>query len=336
MGRTSKSISNPFWRQVLKICILGAGALGCAIGGLLTEAGNEVWLINRHADQVEAMKRRGLLLRDGGVDRAVPVRAATTANEAGVVDLVIVLVKSFHTREAMEPALSLIGPDTLVISLQNGLGHEDILASIVGRERVLAGKTYAGGSQLGAGHVLIGTRGKDTHIGELDGTVTPRVQRIAEVFNAAGLQTTVSDDIMGTIWDKLLINVATGALTGITRLTYGELYQRPELEACGVAAVAEAMAVAKAIGIKLGITDPRQAWLKAGAGLPYEFKTSMLQSLERGSVTEIDFVNGAVVRGGQQCGVATPVNQTLVACIKGIEAGLHRSARSGTQAKGNA
>jgi 2-dehydropantoate 2-reductase len=206
------------------------------------------------------MNRRGLLLRDGGVDRAVPVRAATTAAPVGVADLVVVLVKSFHTREAMQAATSLLGPGTAVLSLQNGLGHEDILAEIVGRERVLAGKTYAGGAQLAPGHVLIGTRGKDTHIGELDGTRSERVQRIADTFNAAGLETFVSDNILGTMWDKLLINVATGALSGITRLTYGELYQQPELEACGVAAVAEAMAVARASGIVLGITDPLDAW----------------------------------------------------------------------------
>ena len=310
----------------MKICVLGAGALGCAIGGVLTEAGHEVWLINRNAEQVDAMNSRGLILRDGGADRAVQVHAATTAQgvnmDTGAVDLVIVLVKSFHTRQAMEAATSLLGPDTAVLSLQNGLGHEDILAEIVGRERVLAGKTYVGGTQLAAGHVIAGTRGKDTHIGELDGRITGRVQRIADTFNRAGLDTTVSDNIMGTIWDKLLINVATGALTGITRLTYGQLYRQPELEACGVAAVAEAMAVAEASGIRLSITDPRDAWLKAGAGLPDEFKTSMLQSLEKGSVTEIDFVNGSVVRWGAKCGVPTPVNQALVACIKGIELGL--------------
>jgi 2-dehydropantoate 2-reductase len=311
----------------LKICVLGAGALGCAIGGLLTEAGNEVWLVNRNADQVQAMNSRGLILRDAGVDRTVVVHAATTAAPVGVVDLVIVLVKSFHTVSAMSAATSLIGPDTVVLSLQNGLGHEDELAVIVGRERVLAGKTYVGGAQLAPGHVNIGYLGKDTHIGELDGGVSMRVQHIAAVFNAAGLETHVSDNIVGTMWDKLLINVATGALTGITRLTYGELYQRPELEACGVAAVAEAMAVAKASGVRLSITEPLQAWQKAGAGLPYEFKTSMLQSLEKGSVTEIDFVNGAVLRQGAKCGVPTPVNQTLVACMKGIEHGLADGAR---------
>ncbi|WP_332776610.1 ketopantoate reductase family protein [Polaromonas sp.] len=312
----------------MKICVLGAGALGCAIGGVLTEAGHEVWLINRNAAQVEAMNSRGLILRDGGVDRSVPVHAATTAQgvgmETGAVDLVIVLVKSFDTRQAMQDAHSLVGPDTVVLSLQNGLGHEDILAEIVGRQRVLAGKTYVGGTQLAPGHVLAGTRGKQTHIGELSGAITDRARAIAKTFNQAGLRTTVSDNILGTMWDKLLVNVATGALSGITGLPYGGLYQVPEVGACAVAAVAEAMAVARASGIRLDTTEPRHAWVKAAEGLPPEFKASMLQSLEKGSVTEVDYVNGAVVRQGAKCGVPTPVNQALVACIKGIERGLAR------------
>lgn len=270
------------------------------------------------------MNSQGLILRTDGVDRTVQVHAATMAQgvDGGVVDLVIVLVKSFHTRQAMEAATSLLGPDTLVLSLQNGLGHEDILADIVGRQRVLAGKTYVGGTQLAPGHVIAGTRAKPTLIGELDGGVSERVQRIADTFNHAGLDTTVSGNIMGTIWDKLLVNVATGALSGITRLPYGQLYQVPELEACAIAAVGEAMAVARASGIQLSITEPVDAWRMAGAGLPPEFKASMLQSLEKGSVTEIDYVNGAVVRQGAMVGVPTPVNQTLVACIKGIEKNL--------------
>ena len=308
----------------MKIGILGAGALGCAMGGVLTEAGHEVWLINRNNDQVEAMNRRGLMLRTDGVDRTVRVHAATTAQPVGTVELVIVLVKSFHTAEAMQAAASLLAPGTTVLSLQNGLGHEDVLAGIVGRERLLAGKTYVGGTQLAPGHVMAGTVGKLTLIGELDGGVSERVLRIAALFNAAGLDTIVSKNILGTIWDKLLINVATGALSGISRLPYGLLYQSPELQACAVAAVSEAMAVARASGIKLSIAEPVDAWHMAGAGLPFGFKPSMLQSLEKGSVTEIDFINGAVVRQGEKVGVPTPVNQTLVACIKGIERGLPR------------
>jgi len=311
---------------LMKIVVLGAGALGCALGSVLTEDGHEVWLVNRGRAHVDSMNQHGLKVREEGVDRFVKVHAATTCSgvdlTSGPVDLVIVLVKSFHTKEAIESARPILGKETVVLSLQNGLGHEDILADIVGQERVLAGKTYAGGVLIGTGHIIVGTKGKETHIGELNGEVSARVTRIAEVFNQAGLLTYVSKNIIGTMWDKLLVNVATGALSGITRLTYGELYKLPEVETCAIAAVAEAMAVAKAKGIKLSVTEPKQPWVKAAAGLPYEFKASMLQSLEKGSITEIDFVNGAVVRWGAQLGVPTPVNQTLVACLKGIERGL--------------
>ena len=308
----------------MKICILGAGALGCAIGGVLTEDGHEVWLVNRGRAHVDAMQQNGLLMREAGVDRKVAVHAATEAGPVGVVDLAIVLVKSFHTREVMESARAIVGPDTAVLSLQNGLGHEDILAEVVGRQHVLAGKTYAGGVMLAPGHILSGTRGKETIIGELDGSLSPRVQRIADAFNHAGLATEVSSNILGTMWDKLLVNVATGALGATTGLTYGDLYDVPEIEACAVAAVAEAMAVAQAAGVQLATTEPRQAWLKASAGLPPEFKVSMLQSLEKGSVTEVDYVNGAVVRWGAKYGVPTPTNLALIACVKGVERKLFK------------
>jgi 2-dehydropantoate 2-reductase len=163
---------------------------------------------------------------------------------------------------------------------------------------------------------------KLTLIGEPDGGISQRVQRVAAEFERAGLQTTVSNNITGTIWDKLLVNTATGALSGITGLSYGPLYSVAELEATAVAAVAEAMAVARAKGVTLSIKEPVDAWRMAGAGLGADFKASMLQSLDKGSVTEIDFINGAVVREGDRLGVPTPVNRTLVACIKGIEKGL--------------
>jgi 2-dehydropantoate 2-reductase len=314
----------------VKIAILGAGALGCAIGAALTEGGNEVWLLNRSAAHVEAMRRDGLRVDDANGSRRVKVQATKRAAEAGAVELVVVLVKSFHTDAAMRGALELIGPETLVLSLQNGLGHEDVLADIVGRERVLAGKTYVGGVMRSPGHIESGVAGKATHIGELDGRITSRVTAIAETFNAAGLATAVSDNIVGTMWDKLLVNVATGALTGATSLTYGQLYDEPLLKTTALAAVAEAMAVAQAAGVSLSTTDPERPWTLAGEGLSAAFKTSMLQSLEKGSITEIDFINGAVVRWGQRHGVPTPVNATLVACIKGIERAMTDRQRSNT------
>ena len=303
----------------MKIYFLGAGALGCAIGGTLAAAGSDVTLIDPYQAHVDAINRDGLRMRDGDAERVVRAKAATGVQGLVPADLMIVLVKSFHTREAILGALSVVGKHTAVMSLQNGLGHEDILAEVAGAAHVLAGKTYVGGVMLGPGHVIAGTRGKLTVIGELDGSVSARVKAIAAEFERAELPCEVTDNIVGTMWDKLLINVATGAISSITGLTYGPLYGVPEVEATAIAAVAEAMAVARAAGVKMSIPEAREAWTMAAAGLPHEFKTSMLQSLEKGSPTEIDYINGAVVRGGRRWGVPTPVNATLVSCIKGIE-----------------
>ena len=313
----------------MKIAILGAGSLGSAIGGVLAEHGNEVILVNRNAAFCTAVNANGLTLQDGGAAgtaRNVRLQAirdvASQSFHSMPFDLIIVLVKSKDTEVVVRSALSWVSEHTVVMSLQNGLGHEDIIGGIVGKHRVLAGKTYVGGLMTSPGVVTMGVANKDTIFGELDGSITPRVQAIGKVFTDSGLQTVVSNNIMGAMWDKILVNVATGAITGITRLVYGLMYQVPELEATACAAVAEAMAVAKAKGIRLSITEPQVAWNKAGRGLPFEFKASMLQTLEKNSVTEIDYINGAVVREGKVLGIATPVNETLVALIKGIEKGL--------------
>jgi 2-dehydropantoate 2-reductase len=310
----------------MKIVVLGAGSLGSALGGVLAERGHEVWLITRNEAHVQAIQSHGLTLREAGVDRTVKIHASTQPQDAGVADGLIVLVKSAQTTQAAIAAKTAAGEHTWVMSLQNGLGHEELLADIFGKARVLAGKTYCGGQIIAPGHVICGVKGKDTHIGELNwnggGAVSARLQSIAQAFNAAGLDTHMSDNIEGTIWDKLFINVATGALSGITRLPYGHLYAAPELPAIAEMAVAEAMAVARARGVTFSLKEPLDAWRKAGAGLPFEFKASILQTLERGQATEIDFINGAVVRFGEMLGVPTPVNSTLHACIKGIERGL--------------
>ena len=307
----------------MKIGVLGAGSLGSAMGAALAEAGSEVWLVSRNRAHVDAIRARGLEVRTDHGERTVRVDAAVDCAGLAPVDLLIVLVKSFDTRKAIEAALPAIGEHTIVMSLQNGLGHEEVLGAVVGRERLIAGRTYVGGQLLAPGIVLAGTQGKRTIVGELDGRITDRVRAVAAEFERAGLATTASDNILGTIWDKLLVNAATGALAGITRLPYGRLYAVPEVEATAIAAVTEGMAVARAAGIAISYADPREPWLAAGKGLPFDFKASILQSLERGSVTEIDWINGAVVREGRRLGVPTPVNDTLVACIKGLEHGLH-------------
>lgn len=306
----------------MKIAILGAGALGSVIGGRLAQAGNRVTLINRNAAYLEAVRREGLILDERGRREAIRLDVAATPEGLAPVDLVIVLVKSFDTAATIARARGLVGAQTTVLSLQNGLGHEEILAEAVGAEKVIAGKTYVGGVMTAPGVITAGSIGKLTVIGELSGQITPRIEAITAAFNAAGLSCAGSENILGAMWDKLLVNVATGALSALSGLDYGNLYDLPEIAETAQGAVAEAMAVAQGLGITLETTQPSEAWAKAAAGLPFGFKTSMLQSLERGARTEIDFINGAVVRGGRQLGIATPVNATLVACIKGRERAL--------------
>ena len=208
------------------------------------------------------------------------------------------LCKAFDTAKTMEEGKELVGPDTVVMSLQNGLGAEDELCRVVGAEHVIGGKTYIGGMLLEPGRVQATIPGKKTYIGELDGTITDRVKAVGDAFEKAGMECIVSNNIMGVIWDKLLINVATGAVCGITRLPYGDMYQEEKLVATAVAAVQEGIDVAHAAGVKLTFDTPQESLELAREGLPYDFKPSILQSLEKHRPTEVNVINGAVVAQG--------------------------------------
>lgn len=302
----------------MNIAVLGAGSLGSAIGGTLALAGNEVSLIGRAA-HVKAIEQNGLTLVTPQGEQTVSVTAQETAEGLAPADLVLVLCKSFDTRECIETNRSVIGESTIVLSLQNGLGNEDLLCELLGPERVIAGKTYIGGMMLAPGRVQSTTEGKKTFIGEYSGPLSPRIETIAQLFNNAGMECIPSPHMKNIIWDKLLINMATGAVCGITKLPYGDLYQHPELLATAAAAVAEGMSVARAEGIILTRHDPNEVLELARENLPYDFKPSILQSLEKHRRTEIDVINGAVVAYGKRHEIKTPVNETLVACVKGIE-----------------
>ena len=305
----------------MKICMLGTGSLGSTIGGTLAQGGSEVYFVDQWKEHIDKINENCLKMAYEKEDWYVKVDARTTAEGIGPVDLVIVLVKSFATKEAVSQLkeTNVIGENTLVMSLQNGLGNEETIAEVVGEANVISGKTYVGGRLLSPGYVSAGVKGKYTYIGELTGEITDRIQAVCDEFNKAGLLCEVSDNIKGLIWDKLLINVAAGALCGITRLPYGPLYEEEYIKETAVAAIQEGIDVAKAAGVKLKSEDPEYPWYAASEGLPGTFKTSILQSLELKRPTEIDFINGSVVEWGKKFGIPTPVNQTLVTCVKGIE-----------------
>lgn len=303
----------------MRICVLGAGALGSSVGGLLTEAGLDVHLVDTWKEHVAAMAEKGLRLKEQDGERVIKVRATDDVRALGSVDLLILLVKSYSTEQSIRGALPVIGKDTMVLSLQNGLGNEEIVAHLIGRDHVLGGVTLAGGVLLGPGHAQIGRKGKPSYIGELDGRRTARAAEVSRLLSSVGLQTEVVEDIQARIWNKLLVNIAVSPLSAITGLPHGGMASVQQVVSCAEAAVAEAIAVAKSAGLALAIEDPSRIWKMATEGLPAEHKSSMLQDIEKGSRTEIDFINGAVVKRGEELGVPTPVNKTLVAAVKGIE-----------------
>lgn len=319
----------------MKIGILGAGSLGSVFGGMLAEGGNSVTLLSRSREYTEAVNSQGLFLTEdaeGKEGRSTKARATQDYAELAGSELLIVLVNSYGTREAAKSALQAgaIGGKTTILTLQNGLGNEEILQEIAGKERVITGRTYVSGRMLSPGRVMAAVRGCLTEVGELDGAQTERIQLVRDVFCQSGLETRVAKNIRSVIWEKLLVNVATGAISGITGLDYGGLYEKygfgapPELQEIVCKAVAEAMEVASAYQIPLSEADPVNYWDRASKGQPPAFRASILQSLDRGRRTEIDTINGAVVRWGRRAGVDTPVNEVLTACVKGIEFRMER------------
>lgn len=303
----------------MSVCVIGAGALGSAVGGVLALDGHRVVLVTRNREHAAAIAAHGLRLDDGRAEQRVAVAAVERFEGLAAVDLAIVLVKSFDTGPAIAAAHPVIGPGTAVLTLQNGVGCEDVIAAAVGRERVIAGRTFVGGRIVEPGLVEYGVAGRQTVIGELDGSRSERIAAIAAVFTAAGMATEVTTDIVATMWDKLLVNVATGAWSALTRLPYGELSRDPDVEPMAVATVAEAMAVARAAGVAIAAVDPAEPWRAAWRGLPAGFQASMLQSVERGARTEVDVIHGAVCRAGRDVGVPTPINDTLLAAMRGLE-----------------
>ncbi len=303
----------------MRVVVIGAGSLGSVVGGTLALDGHDVTLVTRDVEHVAAVIAGGVRLDDGDRVRVAPVSAATGYDDVSECDLAIVLVKSFDTGPAVDAARPAIGDGTTVLTLQNGVGCEEVIADVVGRDRVVAGRTFVGGRIVEPGLVEYGVVGRRTTIGELDGRRTDRIVAIADAFTAAGMATDVSDDIRVMMWEKLFVNVATGAWSALTGLPYGELSIHPDVEPMAIATVAEAIDVARALGVAVTTTDPSVPWRRAWEGLPHGFQASMLQSVLKGSRTEVDVMHGAVCRGGRAAGVATPINDTLWAAVRGLE-----------------
>jgi 2-dehydropantoate 2-reductase len=299
----------------VKIAIVGCGAMGSVYAGLFASAGHEVWAIDRWREHVEAMRARGLHLEGASGERTVRVNATSEARDAGACELVIVATKAMHVAAAAEAAKALVGADTTVLSIQNGLGGPETAAGVLGRERVLVGVVGGFGASMKApGHAH--HNGMElVRLGEFSGPVTPRLQRIAELWQGAGFRVKCFDDIDQLVWEKLICNCAYSGPCGITDHTVIEVMEDPDLARVSAACAREAYEVALKKKIKLGFEDPVAYVREFGSKIPHA-RPSVLLDLMAKRKSEIDVINGAIARVGRELGIAAPVNETVTALVR--------------------
>ena len=303
------------------IVVLGAGAMGSLFGGTLARGGLAVTFVDVRTDHIDAINAHGLRIQGYGGERTLRVPAATCTGELPRADIVLVQTKAMDTAAAVESMRRVFGPETIAISFQNGLGNEEVIGGIVGPERVLAGLTAQGATRIGPG-VVHNFGDLPTYVGEMEGGLSERAERIARGFTAAGLPTHASADIRRDMWKKLLGNVGLSPTSAITNLTSVEIMSVPELHEVVLGAVDEAAAVGAAEGIDLDPDEVRSVLLKlvdpSGGGTG-QSKSSACTDIINRRRTEVDWINGAIVRLGEKHGIATPINRTLVGAVKGLE-----------------
>jgi 2-dehydropantoate 2-reductase len=302
----------------MKVVIVGAGAMGSLFGGRLEQAGAEVVLYDVFAEHVLAVRSKGLAIEDaatGAVTLCRP-RATTDIAECRGADVLVIFVKSTATEDAARAFRDVAGPATIALTLQNGLGNEAILRKHFGPERTAAGVTSQGATFLEPGKVRHAGKGP-THLGMADGK-NEKLAPLAELLGRAGFETHVEADVSGLVWSKLVVNVGINALTALVNQPNGRLLDAEETRALMADLVAEAVAVARARGVRLTYADPLATVMevakKTGAN-----RSSMLQDFDRGRESEIEFINGAIVREASELGVPVPVNSAVTRLVRAIE-----------------
>ena len=289
--------------------------MGCLFAARLKLAGYNVTLMEKIAEWAEKINEQGL--RVEGVTGEYGARVPAISGKPEVPpDAVLFCVKATNTREAGESVKSWLGPETLVVTLQNGVGNIEILVDIFGHDKVYGGVTAEGATVLGPGQIRHAGQG-ETLIGPKGEPGSP-IERLVSAFNTAGFTTRSIENVQDLVWGKLIINVGINALTALTGLKNGRLPRFDGTRKIMEAAVGEAVAVARAKEIRLPYPDPVGRVLgvcEATAGNI----ASMLQDVLNKKVTEIDFINGAIVREGKALGIPAPVNATLTSLVRVVQ-----------------
>jgi len=292
-----------------RIAVMGAGAVGCYYGAVLARAGHEVTLIAR-PQHVEAVRRDGLRLQMKDLDQKIPLQASTEANGVRGAQLVLFSVKSTDTEAAGNALAPHLERDAAIVTLQNGADNAERLASVLGRE-VIAAAVYVAVEMAGPGHVRHHGRG-ELVIGR-----SSRSEAIRAALGAAGVPVEISDNVAGVLWAKLIVNCAYNALSAITQLPYGRLVQGAGITDVMRDVVDECLAVARAAKVDLP-SDMHEAVQRIAQTMPAQY-SSTAQDLARKKKTEIEHLNGFVVRKGEALGVPTPVNRVLLALVQSLE-----------------
>jgi len=301
-----------------KIAIVGPGAIGCLFAAFLAKQKQcEVWILDKNPHRAKKIKDSGISVEGLHKNFKVKINITAKAEDIGSSDLIIICVKSYDTEAAAKSVNPLLHPGSNVLTLQNGFGNIEAIGDIIGRDKVLGGVTSHGATLLADGHIRHAGSG-DTVIGKMDGKLTVAMRQIREIFNKSGFTTRLSKDINSLIWSKLIINVGINAQTAITRLHNGRLIELAGTKDILAMAVSEAVRVAKRKRIKLIYDDPIQkveSVCRATSGNI----SSMLQDVLKKKKTEIDDINGAIIRQAKSFNLPTPANLILTNIVKSIE-----------------
>jgi len=299
------------------VCIVGCGAVGSLFAANLARLeGVEVWAYDLDRDHVDAINRDGLRL-SGAEDILGTVRATTDAADLPACDFGIVATKAMHTDSAVAATASAFAQGT-VASVQNGVGNEETIARHV--ERVIRGTTFPAGQLVAPGHVRWEVKG-DTTFGPFEPSPAPTdaVAALADACTRAGLPTKAVPDARGPQWRKVIFNAATNPVGALTGLTHGRVCENPALRRLVTGLVDEGKAVAAAQSIELDADPEELIDHAARPDVAYDHKASMLQDVEAHRATEVDYLNGGIVRFGREHDVPTPLNEAILALVKGVE-----------------
>jgi 2-dehydropantoate 2-reductase len=301
-----------------KIAVVGCGAIGSVCAALLAHAGHEVHAVTLWQAHAKAIADHGLRCEGASGDRTVALRASTTTQGIGPCDLVIIATKTYDVAAAARSSVNLLGPRTIVQTIQNGLGSPEIAAPILGPDRIAVGVVGGFGASLrGPGHVH--HNGMEMiRFGVFARLPKPMLQVSAGIWQSAGFKVELFDDIKRMVWEKLIMNVAFSGTSCTTGLTVGEILGDADAWSVARDCAEEAIAVARAAQVRIDVGDPIAHIRKLGGKIA-DSRPSMLLDFSAGRRCEVESINGAIPRLGRPLGIATPANDTVVGIIRARE-----------------